>query len=528
MAVQRGHLIAGIWRDTIQSPSFQAFEVRSGDPLPPLFHEADAEIIDSAVSLSLAAFKITRSFSPGKLSQGLLSVEKSLEKWSEDIISRAHRETGLPIDRLQKEMSRTTSQIQALADHIVEKPWQNATIQTADNSCIPVKSDLRRSHQPLGPIAVFGSSNFPLAFSVAGGDTMSALATGNTVVVKANPAHPGTSSLAAQAVTEGLSRIGFPEGCFSMIQGCLPETSELLVKHPLIEAVAFTGSNYVGRRLHDLAAARSRPVPVFMEMSSLNPILLFPEKLKKEAQKLAQEIASSITVGNGQFCTKPGLLVALDGRELDRFIFQLKDQLTLQPSGHMVTREIGRRYCDAVHARCDREDLIPHTICDLSVTEPTPQLFETSANDFMTNADLQEELFGPASLLVRCCDVEEMRRLLDMLPGQLTITFHAEKSETETMMPLLRAALRKAGRLLWGGVPTGVEVSPAMVHGGPYPAASDSRFSSVGTSSIDRFLRPVCFQNFPDPLLPTALQNHNPLGILRTVNGQMNRNPIKS
>jgi len=445
--------------------------------MPPLFHEADAEIVNTAASMSLAAYKITRSFSPGKLSQGLLSIIKSLQKWSEDIIARAHRETGLPIDRLQKEMTRATGQIQALADHIVDKPWQNATIQTADNSCIPIKSDMRRNHQPLGPIAVFGASNFPLAFSVAGGDTMSALATGNTVVVKANPAHPGTSALSAQAITEGLSRIGFPEGSFSMIQGCLPVTSELLVMHPLIEAVSFTGSHFVGRHLFNLAASRPRPIPVFSEMGSLNPILLFPEKLKKEAQNLAKEIASSITVGNGQFCTKPGLLVALDGRELDRFIFLLKDQLAVQPCGYMVTREISRRYCDAIHSRCDRNDLIPHTICDLSVTEPSPQLFETSASDFMSNPDLQEELYGPASLFVRCQNVEEMRLLLDMLPGQLTITFHADKSETEAVLPLLRGAHRKAGRLLWGGVPTGVEVSPAMVHGGPYPASSDSRFT---------------------------------------------------
>ncbi len=527
MAINKGHLIAGIWRDTPQSQAFQAFEVRSGDPLPPVFHEADEEVIHNAVLMSQAAFKITRSFSPGKLSQGLLSVVKSLQKWSEEIIARAHRETALPIERLQNEMSRTCFQIQAMADHILEKPWQDAVIQTADKSCLPVKSDLRRCHQPIGPIAVFGASNFPLAFSVAGGDTMSALVTGNTVVVKANPAHPGTSALTAWAVHEGLSRIGFPDGAISLLQGCQPETSEKLVNHPQLEAVAFTGSHYVGRHLHELGAVRPRPIPVFSEMGSINPILLFPEILKKETAALAKTISASVTVGNGQFCTKPGLLVAIDGKELDRFIFLLKGQLSIEPCGMMVTREISRRYCDAIHTRCDRSDLIPHTCCDLSVTEPTPQLFEASAADFLNTPDLQEELFGPATLLVRCQDQEEMRQVLEAMPGQLTITFHADKTELESVLPLLRGASRKAGRILWGGVPTGVEVSPAMVHGGPYPASNDGRFTSVGTASIHRFIRPVCYQNFPDELLPAALQNDNPLGILRWVNGALTRNPIK-
>jgi len=527
MTVKKGHLIAGIWRETPRSPAFQAFEVISGDPISPLFNEADQETVNNAVSISQAAFKITRNFTPGKLSQGLLSVSKSLQKWSEEIISRCHRETALPIDRLKKEMSRTTGQILDLADYILEKPWLNATIQTADKSCIPPKSDLRRCHQPIGPVAIFGASNFPLAFSVAGGDTMSALATGNTVVVKGNPAHPGTSALTALAVHEGLNRIGFPDGTFSLLQGCLAETSEQLVNHPLLEAVAFTGSHFVGRHLYNLAAMRPRPIPVFSEMGSLNPILLFPTKLKKEAQSLAHAITASITVGNGQFCTKPGLLVAVDGKELDRFIFLLKATLSTQPGGQMVTREISRRYCEAIHTHCNRPELTPHTICDLTVTEPIPQLFETSADLFMNTPDLQEELFGPACLVVRCKDEEEMRQLIDMMPGQLTITFHADKSEFESVMPVLRGAIRKAGRLLWNGVPTGVEVSPAMVHGGPYPASTDSRFTSVGSSSIERFIRPICYQNFPDEFLPPPLQNENPLGIMRWVNGIQSKDPLK-
>lgn len=526
MSVQKGHLIGGVWRETPKNKAFQAFEIRNGDPITPLFNEADAEIIDNAVSMSREAFKITRSFTPGKLSQGLLSVAKSLGKWSEHIIARCHRETGLPQERLDNEMSRTIRQIQALADHILNSPWQKATIQTGNPAHTPPQSDLRRCHQPLGPVAVFGASNFPLAFSVAGGDTMSALATGNTVVVKGNPAHPGTSALTAQAVQEGLSRIGFPGGSFSLLQGCQPQTSELLVNHPQLEAVAFTGSHYVGRQLFNLASRRPRPIPFFSEMGSLNPLFMLPEKLKKQALILAREIAASVTAGNGQFCTKPGLLVAIDGKELDRFIFLLKDQLSTQLSEPMVTREIGRRYCDAIHARCDRSDLVPHTICDHSVTEPTPQLFETSAQEFMAAEDLQEELFGPTSLLVRCRDEEEMRQVLKAMPGQLTITFHADKTELEAVLPLLRGAIHKAGRILWGGVPTGVEVSPAMVHGGPYPASSDSRFTSVGTESIERFIRPICFQNFPDALLPPTLQNANPLDILRCINGQMSRSTI--
>jgi NADP-dependent aldehyde dehydrogenase len=526
MAINKDHLVAGIWRETASNQSFQAFEVRTGDAMPPIFHEADRRIIDDAVSTSLTAFKMTRTFTPGKLSQGLLSIAKALQKWSEEIIARCHRETALPIDRLQKEMSRTILQIHALSEHIQNKPWLNAVIQTAVPDSSPAKSDLRRCSQPLGPVAVFGASNFPLAFSIAGGDTMSALATGNTVIVKANPAHPGTSALTAAAVQEGLSRIGYPDGTFSMIQGSLPETSDILVTHPALEAVAFTGSNFVGRRLHDLVAQRPRPIPIFCEMGSLNPVILFPEKLRREAPALAKLLADAITVGNGQFCTKPGLILAVDGRELDRFLFLLKDELSTQPCGPMVTREIGIRYCEAIHARCDRSDLIPHTICDLSVTAPTPQLFETSASEFMQRPDLQEEFFGPVSLLVRCQSDEEMRQLLDSLPGQLTITFHADKKEIASVHPLLRSAGRKAGRILWGGVPTGVEVSPAMVHGGPYPASTDSRFTSVGTSAVERFLRPVCYQNFPDELLPAALQNENPLVIQRWVNGVFTRDPL--
>lgn len=526
MPINKDHLIAGIWRETNQNPPLQGYDVRSGDAMTPIFHEADQQIIDDAVSAGMTAFKITRTYTPGKLSQGLLSIGKSLQKWSDEIIARCHRETALPIDRLQKEMSRTILQIHALASHINDKPWHNAVIQTAVPENVPPKNDLRRCHQPLGPIAVFGASNFPLAFSVAGGDTISALATGNTVVVKANPAHPGTSAITAAAVQEGLNRLGFPDGTFSMIQGTLPETSENLVSHPLLEAVAFTGSNFVGRRLSDLVAQRPRPIPIFCEMGSLNPIVVFPEKLRREAPAMAKMLADAITVNNGQFCTKPGLILAVDGKELDRFLFLLKDELSAQPCGHMVTREIGRRYCEAIHARCDRSDLIPHTICDHSVTEPTPQLFETSAEEFISRPDLAEEFFGPVSLLVRCRSEEEMRMVIESLPGQLTITFHADHKERENVLPLLRGAVRKAGRILWGGVPTGVEVSPAMIHGGPYPASSDSRFTSVGTASIERFIRPVCFQNFPDVLLPPVLQNENPLVIQRWVNGVLTRDPI--
>ena len=383
------------------------------------------------------------------------------------------------------------------------------------------RPDLRKCHVALGPVAVFGSSNFPLAFSVAGGDTGAAFAAGCPVVVKAHGAHPGTSELVGRAVQAAVAECSLPEGTFSLIQGVGNAVGEALVDHPAICAVGFTGSRAGGLALSRRAAARDVPIPVYAEMSSINPVVLLPQALSARAENIGQAFADSLTMGVGQFCTNPGIVIAITGPELENFVDATAQSLRNKVAGVMLTPGIAAAYAAGVKllAEHERVETIAMGQATSGRCDARAHFFATDAASFLSHAEMRDELFGPSSLLVRCRDVDEMADLLGCLDGQLTATLQMDSGDVPLARRLLPLLEDKVGRILVNGFPTGVEVSHAMVHGGPFPATTDSRSTSVGSAAIDRFLRPVCYQNFPVDLLPAALSDVNVLAIPRVVDG---------
>ncbi len=444
------------------------------------------------------------------------------------IIERANLETALPLPRLQGETARTCGQLRLFAALLEEGWWQEARIDHADPDRKPVpKPDVRSMLVPLGPVAVFSSSNFPLAFSVAGGDTASALAAGCTVIVKPHQGHPGTSELVALAVTQAARDCGAPEGTFSMLYGPGREVGVALVKHSLIKAVGFTGSRKGGRALMDAAAARPEPIPVYAEMGSINPVFLLPGALNASAETIAAGLHASVTLGVGQFCTNPGLVFVQPGAATDKFLQKLEALMVATPQGTMLNASI----CTAYHAGIEKFSRIPgvqrtgasSARAEANGSWALATLFVTDADTFLKNRSLVDEVFGPSTLVVRCTSPAQMRAAAQILDGQLTATVHATTDELSVHSELLTLLQTKVGRLLYNGFPTGVEVCHAMVHGGPYPATADGRSTSVGTRAINRFLRPVCYQNFPDAALPDELKEANPLALWRLVDGKLGR-----
>jgi NADP-dependent aldehyde dehydrogenase len=407
------------------------------------------------------------------------------------------------------------------AEVLREGSWVDATIDQGDASRQPPKPDLRRMLVPLGPVAVFGASNFPLAFSVPGGDTASALAAGCPVVVKAHPAHPGTSELAADAIREAVKAVGLPSGVFSLLHGGI-EVSRWLVMNEHAEAVAFTGSLAAGRSLYDLAASRARPIPVLAEMGSINPLLLMPKALEHRFDALVEGYVGSLTAGVGQFCTNPGLVLGA-GSRFEMFIEAVGERLKSAQPGTMLTSRMRELYHEGCAERSSIQGLVTFGNGKHSRGQVMPAIFSVGLDKFMKHPLLLEELFGPAAVAVTCPSVEGMLEALSAVPGQLTATIHATDEELEAASGMIRALARKVGRIVFNGFPTGVEVGPAMQHGGPYPASTDSRFTSVGTAAIRRFIRPVCYQDVPQSALPEALRDGNPLGIWRTVDGKFGR-----
>jgi len=399
--------------------------------------------------------------------------------------------------------------------------WLDVRVDTAQPQRHPLpRGDLRQRHIALGPVAVFGASNFPLAFSVAGGDTASALAAGCPVIVKAHNAHPGTSELVGCAIAQAVKDCGLPEGVFSLLYGAGNEVGIALVSDPRIKAVGFTGSRSGGIALCQAAQARPEPIPVYAEMSSINPVYLFPAALETRCEALAEGFVASLTQGAGQFCTNPGLVIALQGAALDRFIQSASDRLSGCSAQTMLTPGIFNAYETGVKTLAQHANIAAKGLPANGPNQGQAHLFVTQAEAFLNNQHLQAEVFGAASLVVACRDVERMRQVSEHLEGQLTATLHMDDHDLPQARALLPVLERKAGRLLVNGWPTGVEVCDAMVHGGPFPATSDARSTSVGTAAILRFLRPVCYQDFPDALLPAALQHDNPLQLRRLLDGQ--------
>ncbi len=513
--------------------TFRAVNPATGQELDPVFHEATEAESARALDLAEEAFAPYRRQPAEAIAKFLEAIATGLEALGQELIARAHAETALPEARLLSERGRTVTQLRMFAALVREGSWVDARIDRADPGRTPVpKPDLRRMLVPIGPVVVFGASNFPLAFSICGGDTASAFAAGNPVVAKAHPAHPGTSELAARVIQKAVRDCGLPPGVFSMLQGTKPDLSLSLVRHPSARAVGFTGSLQAGRALFDAAAQRPSPIPVFAEMGSVNPIFMLPHALKQRSAELAQSLAKSVTLGVGQFCTKPGLVVGLGGASLDSFRQTLGNLVGATPPGTMLYAGIAARYGSSFSKRCGAQDvqLVASTPAapGTSKTQAQAAVFATQAQSFLQNAELHEEQFGPSTLVVACGSGEELEQVARSLDGQLTITIHATEQDLKEHVGLLEILSEKTGRLLFGGVPTGVEVVPAMHHGGPYPATTDSRFTSVGTAAILRFVRPVCYQDAPQGCLPPELKDENPRGIWRLVDGEWTRAVVAS
>ncbi|TCJ13741.1 aldehyde dehydrogenase (NADP(+)) [Flaviaesturariibacter flavus] len=471
----------------------------------------------------------------------LSAIAEELEKRSDVLIDTAAGETHLAPERLRTELQRTQWQLYSYGQACREGDWLDIRIDIPDgagtenpgNGDAPSwtvhrrQNDLRKMLLPLGPVVVFGASNFPFAYSTAGGDTACALAAGCPVIVKAHPAHAATSRLVAEAVQESARRLGLPEGVFQHVEGGFDE-GQALVLHPHTRAVGFTGSLEGGRALFDLAQQRPVPIPVFAEMGSVNPVFLLPEGLAADAEGFAKQFLQSVTGSAGQFCTKPGLLVGIDSPALDSFREYLSENIGLVPPQEMLHPGIAKAF---QHKRADalavESVAVAGTLsCPVGRNDSIPTLAETDAAAFLANPVLHHEVFGPFALLVRCADGGELLSVAEALEGQITCTLVATTDELRHCPQLITALQARCGRFIRNGVPTGVEVVPAMMHGGPYPATTDSRFTAVGADGIRRFARPVCYQNWENELLPAELQNENPLGIWRTVNGVLSRDAL--
>jgi len=503
----------------------RAVNPATGEEMEPEFFGGSATEVDAACTLAEEAFDAYRATSLQQRAEFLEAIAQGLVDLGEVLVERVMSETGLPRPRVEGERARTAGQLRLFATLVREGRWLAATIDPAMPERKPLpRADLRAQKIPLGPVAVFGASNFPLAFSVAGGDTASALAAGCPVVAKSHPSHLGTSELAGRVIQKAVADCKLPEGTFSLLVGEGNAVGEALVLHPAIQAVGFTGSRRGGRALVALAAGRDVPIPVFAEMSSINPVFLLPGAVAERGEAIAKGLIDSVTLGTGQFCTKPGLVIGLAGEDFDQFRREAQLALVEKPSTTMLNPGIHAAYGQGIERwRKIREvrDMAGASSRGAPTYAGRPMLFGTNASQFLSSEELLEEVFGPACLFVECSSTDELIAVAHHLDGQLTATLHLAEQYTELAHKLLPILERKAGRILANGFPTGVEVTYAMVHGGPSPATSDSRATSVGAMAIERFLRPVCYQDMPASLLPEPLQDANPLHLPRLVDGKM-------
>lgn len=520
-ALINGRAVAG------HGGSFQAYDPARRTPIEPAFGVVDVDQINEACALAGAAFDVFRNTPDVGRADFLEAIGAQIVALGDALIERAMAESGLPRARLEGERGRTVNQLKLFADLLREGSWRDLRIDSALPERAPPRPDLRMRLIPVGPVAVFAASNFPLAFSVAGGDTASALAAGCPVVVKAHSAHPGTSELVARAIVKAVEQCGLPAGVFALLTGSGNGIGQALVAHPAIQAVGFTGSRSGGTALMAVAAARPQAIPVYAEMSSINPVYLLPQALAARGDAIANGFAASLAMGVGQFCTNPGLVLGVAGAVFDRFAEVAAHALADFGGATMLTPGIAGSYQRGVAALTGQQcvqTLVNRNDQDVQETgKGAPALFQTSASEFLATRVLHDEVFGPASLLIACADVQEMAAVTEHLEGQLTATLQVDEGDLEAAQVLLPVLERKVGRILANGFPTGVEVSTAMVHGGPFPATADGRSTSVGTGAINRFLRPVCYQNLAQALLPEALRDGNPTGVWRRVDGALGK-----
>ena len=495
----------------------------------PLHTEASQEEVDEAVGLAASAFETYGAMSGSQKATFLNTIADEILNLDDALIQMYCSESGLPEGRAKGERGRTVGQLRSFADLITEGSWVDATIDTAlpDRTPVP-KPDLRKMLVPLGPVVVFGSSNFPFAFSTAGGDTAAALAAGCPVVVKSHPMHAGTSEMVASAVLRAAGKTGMPNGVFSNLNSSGTAVGVQLVGHPQVKAVGFTGSIKGGRALFNLASQREEPIPVFAEMGSINPVVALPSALKGHADDWAKKYAGSITVGAGQFCTNPGLILGIQGTDLDRFIKILGSEIeTLEPNC-MLHPNIHENYEKGKSELSGQHGVTVAASYDAEVAanHARQKILTVDGPGFLKNPRLHQEVFGPFSIVVRCADLDELTMIINNLEGQLTGTILGSTDEIRANQKVGTALQNRVGRIIFNGVPTGVEVCPAMQHGGPYPASTDSRFTAVGTHSIKRWVRPFSYQNWPQELLPDELKDGNPMKISRLVNNALSNDPI--
>lgn len=519
-----GSMIIGAERVTGAGKPIHGVDPRTGETLEPAYGQAEPADVERATSLASVAFDSYRRTTPAERSAFLDTIAGTIDAIAETLVPRVIAETGIPEPRVRGELARTTNQLRLFATVVREGSWVGARVDPALPGRTPLpRPDIRQRKIPLGPVAVFGASNFPLAFSVAGGDTASALAAGAPVVVKAHPAHPGTSELVGAAIQRAVAEHDLHEGVFSLIFGDGPTTGTALASDPRIQAVGFTGSRAGGLAIAATAAARPVPIPVYAEMSSVNPVFVLPAAAAANGAELGKAYVASLNTGVGQLCTSPGLVFVVDGPGADEFVASAAQAVADSDPAPMLTSGIQAAYVESIQRLVGTPEVTEAATgrTDNSIAAVgQARLFATSGTTFRANPKLHEEVFGAASLVVRLSSVDELDAIIESLEGQLTATVHAEPDDHQVAATLIPGLELKAGRILFNGWPTGVDVGHAMVHGGPFPATSDSRTTSVGTLAIERFLRPVAYQNVPGELLPPELDEANSLDVPRRVDGQ--------
>ena len=502
---------------------FNAVNPQNSQKLLPGFHEATGEEVDDAAIKAEAVFNEYRNKRGKEKTVFLETIAEEILNLGDELIKRCCEETGLPEARITGERGRTVNQLKLFAELLKEGSWVDARIETAEAERKPLpKPDIRSMKKALGPVGIFGASNFPLAFSVAGGDTASALAAGCTVVVKAHPAHPGTCEMIGTAIINAVKKTGMPDGVFSMLHGRSTEVGMAIVKHPFIKAIGFTGSFRGGKAIFDAAVQRPEPIPVYAEMGSTNPVFILPGAMKDKKEEIAKGLTASVTLGVGQFCTNPGLVFYENSGDAEEFQKITAADFADVTSGTMLTKGITNAYKNGIEniRRNSSINFLAAGKPGAASCAGAAYLLQTDVSSFLSDKKFEEEIFGPSTLAVKADSKTELIKAAKNLKGHLTATLHANKEDLENYKELVEILERKAGRLIINGYPTGVEVCHSMVHGGPFPATTDSKTTSVGTMAINRFTRPVCYQNFPDEHLPEELKNDNPLGILRMVNGK--------
>jgi NADP-dependent aldehyde dehydrogenase len=509
--------------------NFKTFNPQNNTENEIVYTEVSDLELQKAVELATEAYKVFKDVSGIKKSEFLNEIANQIEALGDELVKTYCSETGLPEARAIGERGRTIFQLRSFANLVKEGSWVEATIDTAQPNRQPIpKVDIRKMYIPLGPVVVFGASNFPLAYSTAGGDTAAAFAAGCPVIVKSHPMHAGTGELVASAIIKAASKTGMPNGVFSNLNSKGIEVGIKLVKHPQVKAVGFTGSIQGGRALFDLAAQRKEPIPVFAEMGSVNPVIILPNAVKNNGADWAKKYAGSITLGSGQFCTNPGLILGIKGDDLNNFIKILSETIVkIEPTCMLHPNIIGNYENNKAKMQ---EQIGLKTIAklnkDVSNNYGRQVITTVEGATFLKNTTLHQEVFGPFSMVVQCENRNQLKEIITNLEGQLTGTILADENELKDNLVIVNALQNRVGRIIFNGVPTGVEVCPSMVHGGPYPASTDSRFTAVGINSIKRWVRPFSFQNWPNRLLPDALKNENPLGISRVVDGKVTKNLV--